>query len=109
MTTDIGSFTAPNSAVGDGAAVLSIRPEAVELGAEGQNSVGGTVLSHVYAGCYARFQIRIGDVEIEAVTEPGQVKLFADGDNIPLKFDPDKIWVLGPNSTGQSAGADSAG
>ncbi len=38
MTTDIGDFTAPHSLVGDEAAVLSIRPEAVELGAEGQNS-----------------------------------------------------------------------
>ncbi len=105
MTTDIGQFTAPKSLVGDGAAILSIRPEAVDLGTEGQNSVEGTVLSHVYAGRYARFQIRIGDTEIEAVTEPGQVKLFADGDNIPVKFDPDKIWVLGPNTAERPAAA----
>ncbi|MDE0675649.1 MAG: ABC transporter ATP-binding protein [bacterium] len=98
ITTDIGVFDAPNSLVPDGEAVLSIRPEAVDLGEGGENSVSGTVLSHVYAGRYARFQIRIGDIEIEAVTEPGQVKLFADGDNIPVKFDPDKIWVLGTDT-----------
>ena len=105
MTTAIGKFQAPHSLVGDGEAVLSIRPEAVDLGEGGENSVSGTVLSHVYAGRYARFQIKIGDIEIEAVTEPGQVKLFADGDNIPVKFDPDKIWVLGPNTEEQPAAA----
>ena len=109
MTTDIGSFTAPNSAVGDGAAMLSIRPEAVELGVGGDNSVAGTILSHVYAGRYARFQVKIGDVEIEAITEPGQVKMFGDGDTVPVKFDPDKIRVLEPTSTGQPAGSDPTG
>ena len=109
ITTGIGSFAAPHSLVGDGDALLSIRPEAVELGVGGDNSVWGTVLSHVYGGRYARFQVRIDDVEIEAITEPGQVKLFADGDKVPVKFDSDKIWVLGPNSTGQPADAASTG
>ena len=109
ITTTIGEFSAPHSLVPDGEAVLSIRPEAVDLGMEGENSVEGTVLSHVYAGRYARFQVRIGEVEIEAVTEPGQVKLFADGDTIPVKFDPEKIWILGSNSPPQPVGADAAG
>ena len=108
ITTTIGEFSAPHSLVPDGEAVLSIRPEGVELGVGGENSAEGTVLSHVYAGRYARFQVRIGEVEIEAVTEPGQVKLFADGDSIPVKFDPEKIWILGPNATEQAA-ADSTG
>ncbi len=103
ITTEIGAFTAPHSAVGDGPAVLSIRPEAVELGVGGDNSVSGTVLSHVYAGRYARFQVKIGDIEIEAITEPGQVKLFADGDTVPVNFDADKIWILGTDSAGEPA------
>ncbi len=89
--------------------MLSIRPEAVELGVGGDNSVAGTILSHVYAGRYARFQVKIGDVEIEAITEPGQVKLFADGDTVPVNVAPDKIWVLEANSAGQPAGSDSTG
>ena len=71
--------------------------------------MAGTILSHVYAGRYARFQVKIGDVEIEAITEPGQVKLFGDGDTFAVNFAPDKIWVLEANSTGQRVGADSAG
>ena len=105
ITTDIGVFEAPHTMIGEGNALLSIRPEAVDLGVGGENSVSGTVLSHVYGGRYARFQVRIGDIEIEAITEPGQVKLFADGDNIPVKFDPDKIWILGPNTAEKPAAA----
>ena len=50
INTDIGEFAAPNSAVESGATVLSIRPEAIELGVGGDNSVPGTIQSHVYAG-----------------------------------------------------------
>ena len=41
ITTDIGVFDAPNSLVPEGDAVLSIRPEAVDLGEGGENSVSG--------------------------------------------------------------------
>ena len=109
ITTAVGRFTAPHSAIKAGDAMLSIRPEAIELGVEGHNSVQGTIRSHVYAGRYARFRVTIGETEIEAITDPGQVKLFTDGDAVAVKFHPDKIWVLEANSTGQPVGSDSNG
>ena len=93
ITTGIGRFRAPHSAVGGGDAVLSIRPEAIDLGAIGRNSVNGVVQSHVYVGRYARFRVTIGEVDIEAITDPEQVKEFNDGDEVTGKFDPNKIWV----------------
>ncbi|MCY3652079.1 MAG: ABC transporter ATP-binding protein [bacterium] len=98
INTSIGRFSAPHSAVGEGDAVLSIRPEAITLGANGDNSVTGTIRSHVYVGRYARFRIEIGEVEVEAVTDPGAVKMFSDGEEIPVRFDPNKIWVISPSS-----------
>lgn len=95
MVTPMGAFTAPHSAVASGDAVLSIRPEAVELGASGDNSVKATIQSHIYVGRYARFQLTIGDDRIEAITEPGRVKDFRDGETVSVRFDPDQIWVLG--------------
>ena len=88
-----------------GAAVLSIRPEALDLGTGGDNSVRGTVRSHVYVGRYARFRVaigdtEIGDTEIEVITDPGRVREFSDGDEVSVRFDPDKIWVVAPSSTG---------
>ena len=55
-----------------------------------------------------RFRVVIGEVEIEVITDPGQVKEFNDGDEVPVRFDPAKIWVLGPDSTDMQATADSA-
>ena len=99
ITTAIGRFRAPRSAVDGGDAVLSIRPEAVTLGADGGNSVMGRIRSHVYVGRYARFRVALGDIEVEAITDPAQVKLFSDGDEVPVTFDPAKIWVIGPASS----------
>ena len=101
ITTSIGRFQAPRSAVDDGDAVLSIRPEAVTLGADGGNSVMGRIRSHVYVGRYARFRVALGDIEVEAITDPGQVKLFNDGDEVPVMFDSTKIWVIRPASAEQ--------
>ncbi|MCY4622007.1 MAG: ABC transporter ATP-binding protein [bacterium] len=101
ITTSIGRFRAPRSAVAGGDAVLSIRPEAVTLGADGGNSVMGRIRSHVYVGRYARFRVALGDIEVEAITDPGQVKQFKDGDEVPVRFDSSKIWVIGPASSQQ--------
>lgn len=95
ITTAIGRFRAPDSAVADGDAVLSIRPEALELGGDGPNSVSGVVRSHVYVGRYARFRVTIGETEVEVITDPGRVKQFNDGDEVTVRFDPAKIWVIG--------------
>ena len=84
-----------------GDAVLSIRPEAVTLGAAEGNSVMGRIRSHVYVGRYARFRITLGEIEVEAITDPAQVKLFNDGDEVPVTFDPAKIWVIRPASSEQ--------
>ena len=105
MTTSIGRFRAPHSSVAHGEAVLSIRPEALDLGVGGDNSAMGTVRSHVYVGRYARFRLTIGDAEIEVITDPGQVKEFNDGDQVSVRFDPAKIWVIAaPSADHQDGG-----
>ena len=104
LATAIGRFQAPHSSVDGGDAVLSIRPEALDLGAAGENSVNGVVRSHVYVGRYARFRVGIGETEIEVVTDPGRVKEFMDGDEVSVRFDPAKIWVIAPSPTEQQDG-----
>ena len=104
ITTAIGRFRAPHAAVGHGEAVLTIRPEAADLGVGGDNSARGRITSHVYVGRYARFRITIGEVDIEVITDPAQVKEFNDGDEVQVRFDPAKIWVIGRASADQQAG-----
>jgi len=104
--TSVGTFQAPHAAISSGEGVLSIRPEAVELGGQGGNSAKGTIVSHVYVGRYARFKIALGDNEIEAVTEPGRVKDLRDGESVSVRFHPDQTWVLGPDDYEAPSSAD---
>jgi ABC-type Fe3+/spermidine/putrescine transport system ATPase subunit len=111
IATSIGKFSAPRSSIASGAGVLTIRPEAVEIGGEGANSVPGRVVSHVYAGRYARFLIDVGGIRIEAVSDPKRVSQIADGDSVSLRFDPNEIWVLAQPTEGDgvSLGASEGG
>lgn len=93
---NVGAFRAPRAELGNGAATLSIRPEAIELHANGQadNVVQGRVTSHVYVGTYTRYKVAVGQHELQVVTEPEAVRIYQDGDLIHLRLPPEKIWLL---------------
>jgi iron(III) transport system ATP-binding protein len=80
-----------------GAAVaLSIRPENVELSEADMggaaNRFTGTVSSKVFQGDFADFQIRIGDVTLQARTHPSLRTPM--GGTIHLSIVPEKCIVL---------------
>ncbi len=105
INTQVGSFAAPHAAIANGDAVLTIRPEAVDLGVGGDNSVVGTIRSHVYAGRYARFVIDLDGIVIEASADPWRVSEFADGDKVSVRFDASQIWVIGSSDLPRTSGA----
>jgi ABC-type Fe3+/spermidine/putrescine transport system ATPase subunit len=94
IETSIGCFNAAEANIAEGKAVLSIRPEAIVLGGDGENVVRGRLQSHVYVGTHTRCKIRIGDQLLEVVTEPDVARNLHDGEDIPLYFPPNKIWLL---------------
>jgi ABC-type Fe3+/spermidine/putrescine transport system ATPase subunit len=93
---DVGRFDAARVEVGDGRAVLSIRPEAIEVHPNGQtdNVVQGRVTSHVYVGTHTRYKVVVGEHELQVVTDPEAVRTYQDGDLVHLHFPPNKIWLL---------------
>ena len=93
IDTSIGQFYCASSTVSNGAALMSIRPEAVVIG-EGKNSCKGHLVSHVYVGTYTRMKVVVGDQMFEVVAEPGLARQFNDSDEIALCFPPEKIWLL---------------
>lgn len=99
IDTAVGKFQADRSAVKTGPAVLSIRPEAIEISRDnqGQNEIDGRVLSHVYVGTHARYKVAVGAFELEVVTNPEAARVYGDGDAVRLRFPPKKIWVLPPS------------
>ncbi len=96
VQTSIGCFRLASSAVPNGEAVMSIRPEAIDIGADGENTVKGSLLSHVYVGTHTRLKVVVSDAHFELVADPSIARQFHDGDEIPLRFPPTKIWLLPP-------------
>lgn len=92
----IGHFASPNGVVSSGQAVLSIRPESIEMGADEQadNVVKGQIISHVYMGTHTRYKVRVNDLELQAVTEPQAIRHFQTGNEVNIRFAPEHIWVL---------------
>ena len=93
---DIGQFVTAGNTVANGKAVLSIRPESIEMGANGdQTNIAKTrVISHVYMGTHARYKVGVGDHELEIVTDPQAIRSYSDGDEVNVRFPPEYIWVL---------------
>ncbi len=77
----------------DGPAVLTIRPEAIQLGvAAGANVVTGAVRSAIYMGTHVRCLIDAGGIELQAIADPGTQ--YPQGQRISLLLPRDRIWLV---------------
>ena len=76
--------------------VITIRPENLKLGEDGENTVPTRILSHVYVGTYARFKVQARGLDFEVVAEASSVERFQDGEVLPLTFPREKIWLVPP-------------
>lgn len=90
----------------DGPVTLTIRPEHLQLTANGhkENSAYATVQNCFYLGTNARFKLQAtcpsGQTTVgpEAVTPTAQLEQFGAGQRVTLYFPPDKIWLTTPGN-----------
>jgi ABC-type Fe3+/spermidine/putrescine transport system ATPase subunit len=94
IETELGSFHVNKQDIPDGPVVMTVRPENLELGQSGENSVQAEIVSHVYAGTHTRYRVRAGNFHLEVVASASSFKEFRDGDMLPLKFPKGCIWLL---------------
>jgi ABC-type Fe3+/spermidine/putrescine transport system ATPase subunit len=94
VETPLGVFQVRPQQIPDGPVTITIRPENLELGGEGENSVRGVIRGHVYVGTHARYKVESQEHEFEVVADASSVKRFHDNDAVPLSFSPDKIWLV---------------
>lgn len=79
--------------------LATIRPENIRLVADGEadNTVGGTVVSRVYAGTHTRLRLQAGipqSLPLEVITEVGDRPRHQEGDSVQLQLPAQKIWLL---------------
>jgi ABC-type Fe3+/spermidine/putrescine transport system ATPase subunit len=94
VTTSLGTFNVNTQGISDGPVVITIRPENLRLGEDGENTVQARIGSHVYVGTHTRFKVEAGESNFEIVAEASSVERFRDGDVLPLMFPREKIWLV---------------
>jgi ABC-type Fe3+/spermidine/putrescine transport system ATPase subunit len=97
VETAVGNLNVNSQEIEDGPVVVTIRPENLRLGIEGENVAQARVLSHVYVGTHTRFRVQSGNHEFEIVADASSVERFEDGQILPLQFPREKIWLVPPD------------
>jgi ABC-type Fe3+/spermidine/putrescine transport system ATPase subunit len=93
VNTNVGELTvnADHLEVPDGDVLITVRPEAVEVG-PGVNSIDGLVKTAIYMGTHTHLQIDI-DGKVWDVHSRVDDRI-AVGDQIKIRLPPDGIWAL---------------
>jgi ABC-type sugar transport system ATPase subunit len=92
LETSCGTLTINPSALPDGPVLMSIRPEAVQFGPNGANTLTGTVTAFAYQGDSARYKISLGDTDVQIVVPP--FASYRPGEQVTLHFPREHIWLM---------------
>ena len=102
IETGVGQFQFAPGGGDDGIGgdiLLTIRPEQIVLGeSRADNTITGRVTSRIFVGTYTRYKITLDGHEIEAVRSADVSGDFAEGDDVPVRFPADRIWIVPRNS-----------
>lgn len=94
VQTDIGTLEVASSRLPDGMVLLTIRPEAIEIGANGYNNINAQVYSSVYQGVVRYCTVRVNDTQLQLAASPFQSHQV--GEHITLHLPRERICVLPP-------------
>lgn len=96
VKTPLGDFRVNRQEIEDGPVVLTVRPENVAIGGDGENTIQARVESCVYLGTCTRLRARSKGWEFAIEAEAACAKLFDEDHSISLTFPRDKIWLMPP-------------
>jgi ABC-type Fe3+/spermidine/putrescine transport system ATPase subunit len=88
----LGVFELNGVTTPDGPGLLTIRPEAIVLDRAGQNMLRGTITASTYLGTQMRHRIKVGDVDLQALSNPTMP--LGPGDQVALLLPKERLWVL---------------
>lgn len=90
--TEIGPVEVMPSPIADGPVLLTIRPEAIEIGHNGHNTFSASVQAYHYRGLVARCQAGINGLQFHVAARPFQV--YREGEEILLHLPRERIFLL---------------
>jgi len=93
ICTDGGSVDAPDG-IPDGEVLLTIRPEAVEIGRNGQNNLSASVRGYEYQGTNARCSVAVDGINLQILTQPFQS--YRKDETITVHLPRERLCILPP-------------
>ena len=89
----LGSLVLPVG-MAQGQGTLTIRPEAVRIGAGSSNTLTAQVTDRIYLGTQTRLKLRLGEIDLEAVLGPDLAEGIMVGQTIQINLPPQSLWVM---------------
>ena len=89
----LGPLTLPVGRA-QGPAVLTIRPEAIRIGAGAANTLNAQVIDSIYRGTQTQLKLRVGGIDLEAVLSPDLAEGILPGQVITINLPPQSLWVM---------------
>lgn len=90
LETPFGQLTHPTSRLPDGQVLAMVRPEAIQIGANGANTLTGRVQSWMYQGAQSQGMVVVGDTPLELRCPP--YFYYQPGDSLTFHFK--HIWLM---------------
>ncbi|MFZ0548419.1 MAG: ABC transporter ATP-binding protein [Candidatus Promineifilaceae bacterium] len=94
VETAVGPLEIVRNSVPDGNVLLTIRPEAIEIGSNGHNNLPARVRSYNYRGLIAYCNIGVDGQELQVVAPP--FRPYQEGELITLHLPRERICLLKP-------------
>jgi ABC-type Fe3+/spermidine/putrescine transport system ATPase subunit len=93
--TAFGAFQMAEASAIQGAALLTIRPEQIQLGvAVRENTVQGIVTAVIYGGTTTRYKVDCDGQVVEMLRAADLPGTINGGDVVMLRFPPEHLWTL---------------
>jgi ABC-type sugar transport system ATPase subunit len=97
VQTALGNLKIYHSACPDGEVIATIRPESIQIGANGYNNLTGQVRAYTYRGSVAHCEARINDVRLHVAVHP--THSIVEGTDIDLHLPGECIFLLPKRET----------
>ncbi|MCP4423073.1 MAG: ABC transporter ATP-binding protein [Chloroflexi bacterium] len=92
IETQLGNLEVTPSPLTDGPVLLTIRPEAIEVGDNGHNNLAAQVQQCHYRGQSVQYQVTVNGICLDMVTTP--FNNYQEGDHIVLHLPRERICLL---------------
>jgi ABC-type sugar transport system ATPase subunit len=94
VDTAVGSLEILQNNIPDGNVILTIRPEAIEIGANGHNNLPAQVRAYSYRGLVAYCQAGVDGLELQVAAPP--YRTYQAGEEVMLHLPRERICLFEP-------------